>query len=49
MSYLLSSYNELNALAEKLFGGSIFLELTKNDEHYLKSCANSIDGRMERV
>lgn len=36
MSYLLSSYNELNALAEKLFGGSIFLELTKNDEHYLK-------------
>ena len=37
MSYLKSAYNELNALAEKMFGGSMFLELTENDDHYLKT------------
>lgn len=37
ISYLKIAYNEINALSEKIFGSSFFLELTENDNHYLKT------------
>lgn len=36
IAYLLSAYNEFNSLTEKEYSDKIFLELTENDNHYLK-------------
>lgn len=35
--HLINAYNELNVLTEKLFLYKIFLELTKDDTHYIKT------------
>jgi hypothetical protein len=36
VAYLIRAYNELNHLTAKQFAGKVFLELEKNDDHYLK-------------